>query len=106
MEVHKILGPGFPEKIYEEALVFELDNRRIPYERQKPVEVFYKGKKLSEFKLDLVVDGKVIVELKAVCEVIDTYHAKLLSYLKATGLRLGILVNFGSKRLEYWRVVN
>jgi GxxExxY protein len=105
-EVHNILGSGFSEKIYEEALIKELENRGIGYERQKLIEVFYKGDKIGEYRLDLVVDGKIILELKAVTELNSIFESQLLSYLKATGMKLGILVNFGGKKVEYKRIVN
>ena len=105
-EVHNILGPGYSEKIYEEALSKELRNRDIGYERQKLVEVYYKGEKIGEYRLDLVVENKIILELKAVSELSNIFEAQLLSYLKATGMKLGILVNFGSKKVIYRRIVN
>jgi len=106
MEVHKILGPGFTEKIYEEAVIREISSRYIAFERQKPIEVFYKGDKIGEYRLDIVVDNKIILELKAVAELNSTFEAQLFSYLKATNLKLGILINFGKKKLEQKRIVN
>ncbi len=105
-EVHNILGPGYSEKIYEEALSKELRNRDIGDERQKLVEVYYKGEKIGEYRLDLVVENKIILELKAVSELSNVFEAQLLSYLKAAGMKLGILVNFGSKKVIYRRIVN
>ena len=105
-EVHNILGPGYSEKIYEEAVSKELRNRGIGYERQKLVEVYYKGEKIGEYRLDLVVENKIILELKAVSELSNIFEAQLLSYLKAAGMKLGILVNFGSKKVVYRRIVN
>ena len=105
-EVHNILGPGYSEKIYEEALSKELRDRGIGYERQKLVEVYYKGEKIGEYRLDLVVENKIILELKAVSELSNIFEAQLLSYLKAAGMKLGILVNFGSKKVIYIRIVN
>ncbi len=105
-EVHNILGPGYSEKIYEEALSKELRNRDIGYERQKLVEVYYKGEKIGEYRLDLVVENKIILELKAVSELSNIFEAQLLSYLKAAGMKLGILVNFGSRKVIYRRIVN
>ena len=103
-EVYNQLGPGFTEDIYEPALTVELEKHGIPYETQKCVDVFYKGQNLGVFRLDLVIDGKVILELKAVKELNDLYRQQLLSYLKATGLRLGILINFGAERVQTTRV--
>lgn len=105
-EVHNRLGPGFAEDIYEEATVFELETRPIPFERQKTILVVYKGRVVGKHRLDLVIDNKIILELKAVSALNDVFKQQLLSYLKATGLRLGILINFGSKRVEAVRIVN
>ena len=104
-EVHNALGPGFPESLYENAVVKEFDLRKIPTERQRLIEVFYKGKKIGEYRLDLVVIEKIILELKAVADLNRLFEAQLYSYLKAAGLRLGILVNFGSKKVEYKRIL-
>ena len=106
MEVHTILGPGFTEKLYEEAVIREIAKRSIAFERQKLIEVFYKGDKIGEYRLDIVVDNKIILELKAVAELNSTFEAQLFSYLKATNLKLGILINFGKKKLEFKRIVN
>ncbi|NOY99106.1 MAG: GxxExxY protein [Chloroflexi bacterium] len=105
-EVHNQLGPGFTEKIYERALVFELEKRAIPFEKQKIIEVVYKGQSLGTYHLDLVVDNKIILELKAVAGLNDLFKQQLLSYLRATNIRLGVLINFGSQRVEYVRIVN
>ncbi len=106
IEVHKILGPGFPEKIYEEALIRELTKRGIVFENQKPIEVLYKGDKIGEYRLDIVVDGKIILELKAVSDMNSVFESQPFSYLKATDMKLGILLNFGKKKLEFKRIVN
>jgi len=105
-EVHNTLGPGFLEEIYEEALAYELQLRQIPHERQKVITVSYKGWAVGQHRLDIVIDGKVILELKAVAALSDAFRQQTLSYLKATGLKLGILVNFGTHRVEYVRIVN
>ncbi len=105
-EVHNTLGPGFVESVYEEALAYELELREIPFERQKAVTVRYKGRVVGTHRLDFVVDGRIVLELKAVSALTDVFKHKTLSYLKATGLRLGILINFGTPRVEYTRVVN
>ena len=105
-EVHNQLGPGFSEDIYEKAVICELEALQIPYEQQKLIRVFYKGQAIGVYRLDLVIDGKIILELKALSGLNDLFKQQLLSYLKATDLRLGILVNFGTKRVEYARVVN
>lgn len=105
-EVHSILGTGFPESVYENAVCKELKSRSIKYERQKPIEILYKDDKVGDYRLDLLVEDKIILEIKAVSELNDVFKAQLYSYLKATGLRLGILINFGSAKLEYKRIVN
>jgi GxxExxY protein len=105
-EVHNILGPGFSEKIYEEALSRELGSRGIGYERQKLVEVIYKDEKIGEYRLDMVVEDKIILEIKAVSELNSVFEAQMLSYLKATRMKLGILVNFGTRKVTYKRIVN
>jgi len=104
-EVHNELGPGFLESVYEKALIEEFTKKAIEVETQRVINVIYKGKKIGVHRLDLVVEGKVVVELKTV-ERFSTYHtAQLLSYLKASGHKLGILVNFSKAKVEYRRVV-
>lgn len=106
-EVHNQLGPGFPEAIYEEAMATrELLTRGMEIERQKRVVVNYKGKPLAEFVLDLVVNKRIIPELKAVAEIARIHEQQALSYLKATGLPLAIIINFGAERVQSSRVVN
>jgi len=99
IEVHKSLGgPGLIEKVYEEALVWELKHMGLKIDRQKTVPVIYKGITLaSKLRVDLIVSDKVIVECKAVSEYNDIFHAQLLTYLRVTGLKLGLIVNFGEK---------
>lgn len=104
-EINKILGPGFLEKVYENALVFELEKRGLKAESQVPIKVFYKQKAVGEYVADLLVEDKVIVELKTV-EALDKIHeAQLLNYLKATGIRVGMLVNFKHPKAEIKRMV-
>ncbi|OYD17043.1 GxxExxY protein [candidate division WOR-3 bacterium JGI_Cruoil_03_44_89] len=105
-EVYNTLGPGYSEGIYEAALAKEFRDRNIKYEKQKLIEVWYKGEKMGEYRLDIVVEGKIILELKAVSELNKIFEAQILSYLKATGLKLGILLNFGGKKVEYKRIVD
>ena len=99
IEVHRILGPGLLESIYEEALCHELQLRGIAFERQKDVDVVYKGLVIKGQKLDLLVEGQVVLELKAVSRLSDVAMAQTLSYLKATGLKRALLINFSEKRL-------
>ena len=83
-----------------------MEVREIPFETQRSITVLYREKMIGTYYLDLVVDGKIIIELKAVASLNDLFKQQLLSYLKATGLRLGILINFGSRRVEYIRIAN
>jgi GxxExxY protein len=105
-EVHNQLGPGYPEEIYQRAAAMEFTLRKVPIEEQKVIPVMYKGKQMGVFRLDMVVDGKIILEFKAVSELNDLFKQQTLSYLKATGLKLGILINFGVARIEYVRIAN
>ncbi|HTY87247.1 MAG TPA: GxxExxY protein [Candidatus Acidoferrum sp.] len=94
IEVHRQLGPGFLESIYEEALGIELEGRNIPFERQKEISVLYKRRQIGGQRIDLLVGDSLIVELKAVDALADIHTAQVISYLKATGLSLGLLINF------------
>ena len=99
IEVHRLLGPGLLESIYEEALCHELTLRGIEFERQVEVDVIYKGHVIKGQRLDVLVEREVIVELKAVSRLPDVAKAQTLSYLKATSLKRALLINFGDKRL-------
>lgn len=94
IEVHRTLGPGFLESVYEEALAVELDLRGIEFRRQVPVAVNYKGRAVGEARLDFLVEDGLIVELKAVDELAPIHQAQVISYLKASGRRLALLINF------------
>jgi GxxExxY protein len=100
IEVHRILGPGYVESVYEEALAVELSLRKIPFERQKPIRVEYKGHLVSEGRLDLLVDNKLVVELKTVEALAPIHVAPVISYLKAMRLPLGLLINFNVPLLK------
>jgi GxxExxY protein len=100
IEVHRILGPGYLESVYEEALAVELKLRGIPFERQKSMGVDYKGHAVGEGRLDLLVDGCLIVELKTVESLAPIHSAQVISYLKATQLPLGLLINFNVPLLK------
>ena len=106
IEVHKILGAGFVESVYEEAFATELDLRKIPYERQKTIDVFYKNRLAKQFICDFLVYDKMIIELKAIRKITEIEQMQALNYLKATGLKLGLVFNFGSSSLEYKRLIN
>ncbi len=104
-EVHNALGPGFPEAIYEEAMNRELARNGVSLERQKRIKVLYKDEPIGEFILDNIADGRVILEYKAVSEIAKIHEQQALSYLKATGLELAIVINFGAERVQSSRVV-
>ncbi len=104
-EVHRILGPGYLESIYKNALVIDLQKKNIKCETERLVEIYYCEKKVGEHRLDLLVEDKVIVELKAVKEFHPTHTAQIISYLKATGLKIALLVNFGKDKIEYKRFI-
>ena len=106
MEVHRTLGCGFLEPVYQEALAFELQRQGIPYEREKEYEINYKGLILSKtYKVDFLCYGNIIVELKALGQLSKEHIAQVLNYLKASHLKLGLLVNFGTTSLNYERIV-
>lgn len=106
MEAHSTLGCGFLESVYGEALDVEFRSRNICFERQKSLGVFYKGKKVKQFVCDFLVAEAVLVELKAIKELKQAEVAQLLNYLKATNLKLCLLLNFGATSLQYKRVIN
>ncbi|MGH8750962.1 MAG: GxxExxY protein [Burkholderiales bacterium] len=99
IEVHRVLGPGLLESVYEEALCHELTLRQISFQRQVAVNVTYKDLLIQGQRLDLLVDSEVVVEMKAIRNLPEVATAQTLSYLKATGLRCALLINFGEKRL-------
>lgn len=105
-EVHNELGPGFPESIYEEAMNRELTRRGLLLERQKEIKVFFKGEQIGKFQLDSIANERIILEYKAVSEIARIHKQQALSYLKATGLELAIVINFGAERVQSSRVVN
>ena len=106
MEVHRQLGCGFLEPVYQEAMELELAARSIPFQRQVELSINYKGQLLrNTYRADFVCFETVIVELKALCQIGGIEDAQVLNYLKATGLRIGLLLNFGAKSLQYKRLV-
>jgi len=106
MEVHKTLGCGFLEAVYQEALMIEFQMQNIPFEREKILTITYKGIELEKkYQADFVCYGKIILELKAISELVSNNESQVLNYLNATGYKLGILVNFGEKSLKYKRLV-
>jgi GxxExxY protein len=100
LEVHRILGPGFLESVYEDALAIELDLRRVSFDRQKAVEVSYKGRIVGVGRFDFLVEKSLVVELKAADRLLPVHQAQVISYLKATENRLGLLINFHESQLR------
>ena len=100
IEVHRHLGPGFLESVYEEALCLELSTQKVHYRRQYPISVDYKGQSVGEGRLDLLVQDQLVVELKAVETLAPIHTAQLISYLKSTGFPLGLLINFNVTKLK------
>ncbi len=106
MEVHRQLGSGFLEAVYQEALAIEFKKREIPFEREQELTVYYKGKPLiKHYNADFVCYDKIIVETKALDEISGKDESQVINYLKATGFQLGLLINFGRQSLEYRRLV-
>lgn len=99
IEVHRILGPGLLESIYEEALCMEMNLRAIPFQRQVDIDVHYKDRVIKGQRLDLLIGGEVVVELKATAHLPDAAMAQVLSYLQATRLKRALLINFSESRL-------
>lgn len=104
--VYNHLGPGFREETYKQAVNVDFIHENIPFECEKSFPIIYRNKKVDEYKVDQIAFEKIILELKAVAELHPRFEAQLLSYLKVTGLKLGLLVNFGSDELEIRRFVN
>jgi GxxExxY protein len=104
-EVHRVLGAGFLESVYEHALARELSLLNIPFTRQAPIPVLYKDATIGEYRADFLVDGKMILEIKATSHLIPEFDAQAIHYLTATKLRLALLINFGSKSLQFKRII-
>jgi len=104
-EVSNCLGHGFLEKVYENALVVELKSKGFKVENQVPMTVHYKGTPVGEYFADIVVENKVIIELKSVSNINHFHEAQLLNYLKATGTKVGLLVNFKNPKVEIKRMI-
>jgi GxxExxY protein len=106
MEVHSQVGSGFLEPVYQEALAIELSASKVPHAREVPIPVLYKGVRLAcGYRADFVCYGEVLVELKAVKKITNVEIAQLVNYLKATGMKRGLLLNFGADRLDFKRVI-
>lgn len=106
MEIHRELQSGFLEAVYEEVVRKELEKAKIPFTNQVKVDIYYKGEKLDKkYQADFIIDKKVLVELKGISKITDIERAQVINYLKATGLKVGLIINFGAKSLEWERVV-
>jgi len=105
MKVHRELGYGFLEKVYENALMVLLEKEGIKARQQYPISVYFENKVVGEYFADILVEDKVLIELKAIERTANTHYAQLLNYLKATKIRLGLLINFAPRKLEYERII-
>lgn len=104
MTVHSELGPGLPEEMYKKALIVLMDTDKVGYDREWPIEVRFRDRVLGIFKLDFVVEHKVIVEAKAIAMLAPIHEQQTITYLAASGLEVALLINFGAARLEYKRL--
>ena len=106
MEVHKILGNGFQEVIYQRALAKEMEIQGLSFSREHDMEIFYKEEKVGTRRVDFLVEGHISVELKAIIMLDDVHFTQALNYLEAYNLEIGLLINFGSKSLQFKRLIN
>lgn len=100
IEVHRTLGPGLLERTYEEGMCLEMDKRRVKFVRQAAHPVLYKGEQIGEHRIDLIVENAIVVELKSVDRLDPVFMAQVLTYLRCTGLRIGLLINFNGRLLR------
>lgn len=105
-EVSKELGIGFLESVYEKALIIALQQKGLKVESQVPLKVLFRGAVVGEFYADVLVENKILIELKAINNLANEHFAQLINYLKATGIEVGLLINFGNPKLEYRRFNN
>lgn len=105
MEVHRILGNGFQEVIYQRAFAIELTLQGIEFSREHEMDIYYKGEHLGRRRVDFFVEGKIMVELKAVIQLEDVHLAQAINYLEASGMTIGLLINFGNRSLQFKRVM-
>lgn len=106
IKVHEALGPGFVEKIYEKALIYEFKKATIDFQNQLQLKIKYENLEIGNQRVDFVIGDAVLLELKSASKIVPVFEAQLLSYLKASGNKVGLLLNFGRKRLEIRRMVN
>ena len=105
MEVHRILGNGFQEVIYQRALAIEMANQGLEFSREHEMDINYKGEHIGLRRVDFFVEGKILVELKAIIQLEDVHLAQAINYLEAYGLSIGLLINFGNTSLQFKRVM-
>lgn len=105
MEVHKTLGNGFQEVIYQRALAIEMDGQGLDFSREHEMEIFYKGENIGTRRVDFFVEGKIMVEIKAIIQLDDVHLAQTINYLEAYHMNIGLLINFGSQSLQFKRVM-
>jgi GxxExxY protein len=105
LEVHNELGCGFLEKVYENALMMLLERENIPAKQQAPADVYFHEKVIGQYFADILVDNKLILELKTVDTIANVHRAQVLNYLRATGIKLGLIMNFAKPKFEYIRLV-
>ena len=106
MKVHSTLGSGFQELIYQRSMAIEMENQRLGFEREMTMTVYYEGVDVGTRRVDFFVENEIMVELKAVSKLDDLHLAQAMNYCQAYGLPIGLLINFGSKSLEFKRVYN
>lgn len=105
-EVHRLLKNGYLEKVYENALIKELESRSLSCQQQTPLEVYYKDYVVGNYIADIIVEDKIVLEIKAISGIEEQHFAQLLNYLKATRKRLGFIINFGTNSLQIRRIIN
>ena len=105
MEVHRVLGNGFQEVIYQRALEIEISAKGLNFTREHEMKIYYKGVEIGTRRVDFFVEDKIMVEIKAISELDDVHLAQAINYLEASGLDVGLLLNFGSRSLQYKRVM-
>jgi GxxExxY protein len=100
IEAHKALGAGLLEAIYQNAMCVELADRKIPFEKEKPISVYYKNQLVGDYRIDILVDKRIVVELKSVEKISPVHQSQIMTYLKISGCRLGLLMNFNVKMMK------
>ena len=106
MEVHRIIGNGFQEVIYQRALAIEMDSKGLSYSREHEMDIYYKEQKIGNRRVDFFVEGKIMLELKAIIQLEDVHLAQAINYLEAYNMEIGLLINFGSKSLQFKRLMH